>query len=53
MAYIAEHLTGTGKIGDHQVKGIDPQWMVKFHSGYELDENDYHDVKLLCEKFNR
>lgn len=26
---------------------INPAWMVKFHTGYELDENDYHDVKLL------
>jgi lincosamide nucleotidyltransferase A/C/D/E len=25
--------------------------MVKFHSGYELDENDYHDVSALCERF--
>lgn len=25
--------------------------MVKFHTGYPLDENDYHDVKLLCQKF--
>jgi lincosamide nucleotidyltransferase A/C/D/E len=25
--------------------------MVKFHSGYKLDENDYHDVKLLCKQF--
>jgi len=24
---------------------------VKFHSGYELDKNDYQDVKLLCGKF--
>jgi lincosamide nucleotidyltransferase A/C/D/E len=25
--------------------------MVKFHTGYELDENDFHDVLALCEKF--
>jgi len=25
--------------------------MVKFHFGYELDENDYQDVKLLCQHF--
>jgi lincosamide nucleotidyltransferase A/C/D/E len=25
--------------------------MVKFHTGYPLDENDYHDVKLLCQRF--
>ena len=26
--------------------------MVEFHTGYELDEDDYHDVKALCEKFS-
>jgi lincosamide nucleotidyltransferase A/C/D/E len=25
--------------------------MVKFHSGYEVDETDYHDVKALCQRF--
>jgi lincosamide nucleotidyltransferase A/C/D/E len=25
--------------------------MVKFHTGYPLDENDYHDVKALCRRF--
>jgi len=25
--------------------------MVKFHSGYELDENDYRGVSALCERF--
>lgn len=33
------------------MKCITPEWMVKFHTGYILDENDYHDVKLLCPKF--
>jgi len=26
--------------------------MVKFHSSYELDENDYRDVSALCERFH-
>lgn len=51
VEYIAEHLTGTGTIGGKTVKTIDPQWMVTFHTWYEPDENDYHDVKLLCEKY--
>jgi lincosamide nucleotidyltransferase A/C/D/E len=25
--------------------------MVKFHTGYELDEDDYHDVRELCRRF--
>lgn len=51
VEYVAEHLTGTGRIGNKIVKTIDPRWMVTFHTWYEPDENDYHDVKLLCEKY--
>jgi hypothetical protein len=25
--------------------------MVKFHTGYEPDENDYRDVRALCQRF--
>ena len=28
---------------------IEPYSQVMFHLGYEFDENDAHDVKLLCE----
>jgi lincosamide nucleotidyltransferase A/C/D/E len=34
-----------------EVKCISPEWMVKFHAGYELDGNDYRDVSALCERF--
>ena len=51
IAYMPEHLTGTGSIGGYSVKCISPQWMVKFHSGYELNENDYRDVLALCRRF--
>jgi len=44
-------LTGTGSIQGFPVKCVSPEWMVKFHSGYELDENDYRDVSALCERF--
>ncbi len=49
--YKSEHLTGEGLIGGHVVKCIPPKYMVEFHTGYVVDENDYHDVKLICEKF--
>jgi lincosamide nucleotidyltransferase A/C/D/E len=49
--YPASALTGTGSIGGRPVCCICPDDMVKFHSGYELDENDFHDVLALCEKF--
>lgn len=49
--YPFDSLRGTGMIGGRAVKCITPEWLVKFHTGYPLDENDYRDVKLLCEKF--
>jgi lincosamide nucleotidyltransferase A/C/D/E len=52
VKYPYDSLNGTGSIDGHTVRCISPEWMVKFHSGYELDENDYHDVKLLCKQFN-
>jgi len=51
VEYRREHLTGKGVINDYPVQCISPEWLVKFHTGYELDENDYHDVRALCERF--
>jgi len=51
VEYPFDSLSGTGSIGGLPVKCISPEWMVKFHTGYPLDEDDYHDVKLLCERF--
>jgi lincosamide nucleotidyltransferase A/C/D/E len=51
VAYPLASLTGTGTIQGYPVKCISPEWMVEFHSGYALDENDYHDVAALCERF--
>jgi lincosamide nucleotidyltransferase A/C/D/E len=33
------------------VKCITPEWLVRFHTGYELDETDWSDVSALCERF--
>ena len=52
VAYEPRHLTGTGVINGYIVKCIPPDVMVEFHTGYEMDDNDYHDVKALCEWFN-
>src|ERR1700730_8506057 len=46
VAYSRKHFTG-GFIDGYPVRCISPEWLVKFHSGYELDENDYRDVKAL------
>ncbi|MBN1936461.1 MAG: nucleotidyltransferase family protein [Anaerolineae bacterium] len=51
VAYPYESLSGTGSINGHPVKCISPEWMVKFHTGYSLDKDDYHDVRLLCQHF--
>jgi len=51
VEYPLRSLTGTGSIQGYRVKCISAEWMVKFHSGYELDENDYRDVSALCERF--
>jgi len=44
-------LTGTGSINGHRVNCISPEWLVRFHTGYTLDENDFHDVRALCQRF--
>jgi lincosamide nucleotidyltransferase A/C/D/E len=41
----------TGTVGDRAVKCITPEWLVRFHTGYELDETDWSDVSALCERF--
>lgn len=50
VAYPPESLTGTGSIQGYPVRCISAEWLVKFHTGYELDENDYRDVSALCER---
>jgi lincosamide nucleotidyltransferase A/C/D/E len=51
VKYPFDSWNGTGSINGYPVKCITPEWMVKFHTWYEPDEEDYHDVKLLCERF--
>jgi lincosamide nucleotidyltransferase A/C/D/E len=51
VEYPFDSLTGSGFIAGQGVKCITPDWMVKFHTGYKLDENDYQDVKALCRRF--
>jgi lincosamide nucleotidyltransferase A/C/D/E len=52
VKYPYDSLKGNGSIDGCPVKCITAEWMVKFHTGYNLDRNDYHDVKLLCKRFN-
>ncbi len=49
--YPRESLTGTGKINGQTVRCTSPEWMVQFHTRYEISDADRHDVKALCAKF--
>ena len=51
VAYEPHHLTGVGTINGYPVKGVPPDVMVEFHTGYDVDKDDYRDVKALCERF--
>lgn len=52
VMYPAPSLTGNGMINNQPVRCISAEFMVTFHSGYELDENDRKDVTALCKHFN-
>jgi len=44
--YTAEGLTGTGVVNGRPVRCLSPSLQLKFHQGYELDD-DRHDITLL------
>jgi lincosamide nucleotidyltransferase A/C/D/E len=50
--YPAASLTGKGKIGNLEVNCISPEYVVKFHNGYDLKEKDCKDVLAICKKFD-
>ena len=50
--YRAEALTGRGVIDGTPVRCISARWLVRFHTGYTLSAKDFHDVQLLCERFD-
>ncbi len=51
VPYPFASLQGRGAINGFPVKCVPAEWLVQFHTGYKLDENDYHDVKALCQQF--
>jgi lincosamide nucleotidyltransferase A/C/D/E len=51
VKYPLDSWQGHGVINCVPVRCITPERMVEFHTVYKLDENDYRDVKHLCEKF--
>jgi lincosamide nucleotidyltransferase A/C/D/E len=50
-SYPAEALAGKGTINGRTVDCVTPEWLVRFHTGYQLDETDWADVSALCERF--
>ena len=52
LPYPPESLTGQGSILGHPVRCITPEWLIQFHTGYAFDENDFRDVKALCNRFH-
>ena len=51
IAYPSESLAGVGTINAHRVRCITPHWMVKFHTRYEPDQDDFRDVLALCTRY--
>lgn len=52
VPYTAEQLCGSGLVLGVAVRCVPPAWLVIFHTGYQLRDNDYHDVQRLCSRFN-
>jgi lincosamide nucleotidyltransferase A/C/D/E len=52
IPYPLESLSGNGSMDGHPVKCISPEWVVKFHTAYQFDEDDYRDVKAICQHFD-
>jgi lincosamide nucleotidyltransferase A/C/D/E len=50
-AYPSWILDGRGRIAEAEVLCLTPEAQVLFHQGYEHDENDEHDMRLLCAAF--
>lgn len=51
QCYPADSLTGNGVIDGHPVRCISPEWLVKFHTGYQFDDQDVADVLALHRRF--
>ncbi len=50
--YPADGFTGRGRIAGRTVRCISPEVQLRHHLGYEWDDGDLHDVRLLAEHFD-
>ena len=51
VAYTLDALSGSGEIQGKPVRCIPSKILMDYHTGYPLDNSDYHDVKQLNQKF--
>jgi lincosamide nucleotidyltransferase A/C/D/E len=51
QSYPAEALVGKGNLNGRIVACITREWLVKFNTGCQPDENDRADVSARCERF--
>jgi hypothetical protein len=51
LAYETGGFCGVGTIDGHQVTCMSAEFQVRSHIGYDVDENDWHDVRHLHERF--
>jgi len=49
--YPSSGLAGSGSIGGQNVRCLSPDLQLRFHVGYEPDDDDRHDMELLCRHF--
>lgn len=50
--YPAGSLEGEGTIAGYTVRCVTPEALVEFHTGYELGDTDWADVRALCDRFD-
>jgi lincosamide nucleotidyltransferase A/C/D/E len=50
-SYPAEALAGKGRVKGRTVDCITPEWLVRFHTGYQADRTDWAEVFALCDRF--
>lgn len=52
LAYEADGFDGAGTIDGNDVACVSPAALVRYHTGYDVDADDWHDVRLLCARFD-
>ncbi len=51
VMYPASSLLGSGTLNECPVQCVSAEYLVKFHTGYQLRETDFKDVAALCARF--